>query len=58
MEILMANFSKFDRIEAIVTKPEGDFTCDEKTDLRRFMWVMSHDVSVLLIFLLCYSSIK
>ncbi|GFG37443.1 hypothetical protein Cfor_07170 [Coptotermes formosanus] len=43
MEILMANFSKFDRIEAIVTKPEGDFTCDEKTDLRRFMWVMSHD---------------
>ena len=54
----MANFSKFDRIEAIVTKPEGDFTCDEKTDLRRFMCVMTHDVSVVMVFLLCYSSIK
>jgi hypothetical protein len=30
VEILMTNFSKFDRIEAIVTKPEGNFTCDEK----------------------------
>lgn len=58
VEILMTNFSKFDRIEAIVTKPEGDFTCDEKTNLRRFMWVMTHDVSMFMTFLLCYSSFK
>jgi hypothetical protein len=54
----MANFSKFDRIEAIVTKPEGNLTCDGKTNLRRFMWVMTHDVSVFMNFLLCYSSVK
>lgn len=58
VQIVMANFSKFDRIESIVTKPEGDFTCDEKTDLRRFMWVMTHDVSVFMTFLLCYSPVK
>jgi hypothetical protein len=58
VEILMTNFSKFDRIEAIAIKPEGDFTCDEKTNLRRFMWVMTHDVSMFMTFLLCYSSFK
>jgi len=58
VEILMANFSKFDRIEAIITKPEIDFTCDGKTNLRRFMWVMTYDVSVFMTFLLCYSSVK
>jgi len=52
VEILMTNFSKFDRVEAIVTKPEGDFTCDEKTDLRWFMWVMTHDVTVFMTLLL------
>jgi hypothetical protein len=46
----MANFSKFDRIEAIVTKPVGDFTCDGKTNLSRFMWVMTRDVSMFMIF--------
>ena len=46
----MANFSKSDRIEAIVTKPVGNFTCDRKTDAKQFMWVMTHDVSVLMIF--------
>jgi hypothetical protein len=46
VEISMANFSKFDTIYATVTKPEGDFACDDVTDLERFMWVMTHDVSV------------
>jgi len=54
----MTNFSKFDTIEAIVTKPKGDFTCDEKTNLRRFMWVMTHDVTVFMTVLLCYSSFE
>jgi len=58
VEILMTNFSKFDTIEAIVTKPKGDFTCDEKTNLRRFMWVMTHDVTVFMTVLLCYSSFE
>jgi len=58
VEILMTNFSKFDRIEAIVTKPEGNFTSDENTDLSRFMWVMTHDVSMFMTFLLCYSSFE
>jgi hypothetical protein len=43
----MANFSKFDTIYATVTKPEGDFICDDKTNLERFMWEMTHDVSIL-----------
>jgi hypothetical protein len=49
----MANFSKFDKIEATVTKPESDFTCDGKTNLTRFMWIMTHDVSVFMICFCC-----
>lgn len=46
----MTSFSKFDMIYVTVTKPEGSFTCDDKTDLKRFMWIMTHDVSVYSIF--------
>ncbi|XP_021923280.1 uncharacterized protein LOC110831513 isoform X3 [Zootermopsis nevadensis] len=43
IDILMTNFSKFDVIYSTVTKPEGSFACDDKTDLKRFMWVMTYD---------------
>lgn len=46
----MTNFSKFDVIYSTVTKPEGSFACDDKTDLKRFMWVMTYDVSAYIIF--------
>jgi len=46
-------------IYATVTKPEGSFTCDDKTDLKkRFMWVMTHDVSVYIIFFTIFLSFR
>lgn len=58
VKIIMTNIFKFDMIYAIVTKPEGSFTCDDKTDLKRFMWVMTHDVSVHISFTMLLIKLK